>query len=101
VLNGDFDAGGIMESTAHKFKDMGLKLIKFSDDIPEFNICTSEGLDPVMREGLKKVLISITRDVPECDAILKSINPNYTGFTEASDEDYNQIRLMMSKMGMI
>ena len=75
--------------------------MKFSDDIPEFNICASERLDPAMREELKNVLISITSDVPECAAILKAINPNYTGFTEASDDDYNQIRLMMSKMGMI
>ena len=101
VLNGDFDAGGIMESTAHKFKEKGLKLVKFSDDIPEFNICASERLDPAMRAELKKVLISITPDLPECDAILKAINPNYTGFTEASDDDYNQVRIMMSKMGMI
>ena len=54
-----------------------------------------------MRAELKKVLISITPDLPECDAILKAINPNYTGFTEASDDDYNQVRIMMSKMGMI
>jgi phosphonate transport system substrate-binding protein len=101
VLNGDFDAGGVMESTAHKFKDMGLKLIKFSDDIPEFNICVSGSLDPGLRAKLKEVLLTINSSIPECDAILKSINPNYTGFTEALDADYNHIRLMMSKMGMI
>jgi phosphonate transport system substrate-binding protein len=101
ILNGDFDAGGIMESTAHKFKDMGLKLIKFSEDIPEFNICVSGGLDPKVRVALRDALVSISSAVPECDALLKSLNPNYTGFTEASDEDYNNIRFMMSSMGMI
>lgn len=101
VLNGDFDAGGIMESTAHKFKEMGLKLIKFSDDIPEFNICVPASLDPETRAELKGALVSINRASPEGDALLKSINPNYTGFTEASDEDYNNVRLMMSSMGMI
>lgn len=101
ILNGDFDAGGIMESTAHKFKDMGLKLIKFSGDIPEFNICVSGGLDPSVRVALRDALVSISSAVPECDALLKSLNPNYTGFTEASDEDYNNIRSMMSNMGMI
>jgi methyl-accepting chemotaxis protein len=101
ILNGDFDAGGIMESTAHKFRDMGLKLIKFSEDIPEFNICVSGGLDPKVRVALRDALVAISSAVPECDALLKSLNPNYTGFAEASDEDYKNIRFMMSSMGMI
>ena len=44
VLKGDFDAGGVMEDTAHKFKDQGLKFLKISGDIPEFNICVNKSL---------------------------------------------------------
>src|SRR4030066_1618748 len=44
VLNGEFDAGGVMESTAEKFKSQGLKVIKSSPDIPEFNICVNKDL---------------------------------------------------------
>ena len=45
VLNGDFDAGAVMESIAYKYKDMGIKFIKISDEIPEFNICVSKDTD--------------------------------------------------------
>jgi len=34
VLNGDFDAGAVMESIANKYKDMGIKLVKVSEAIP-------------------------------------------------------------------
>ncbi|MEW6107889.1 MAG: phosphate/phosphite/phosphonate ABC transporter substrate-binding protein [Nitrospirota bacterium] len=101
VLNGDFDAGGVMESTAHKFRDMGLKFIKFSDDVPEFNICVSSSLDPKDVIELKNALISLSDSTPEGASILKSINGSYTGFVEASEEGYNKIRIMMSKMGLI
>ncbi|OGW27115.1 MAG: hypothetical protein A2X59_04615 [Nitrospirae bacterium GWC2_42_7] len=101
VLKGDFDAGAMMESTALKFKDMGLKLIKFSDEIPEFNICVSKNFDRKMAAELKKALVSLNDNVPEDSAILKFINKNYTGFAEASDEAYDKVRTMMSKIGMI
>jgi phosphate/phosphite/phosphonate ABC transporter binding protein len=101
VLAGDFDAGGIMESTALKFQDKGLKLIKFSEDISEFNICVSAGLDQKTVAELKEALISISDKTAEGSAILESINKNYTGFVEAIDEDYNNVRTMMSKIGLI
>ncbi|MBI5640229.1 MAG: phosphate/phosphite/phosphonate ABC transporter substrate-binding protein [Nitrospirae bacterium] len=101
VLNGDFDAGGIMESTANKFRDMGLKLVKISEDIPEFNICVSGDLDGKIVAELRNALLSINDSTSEGILILKSINPNYTGFIESLDEDYNGVRLMMTKIGLI
>lgn len=101
VLNGDFDAGAVMESTAYKFRDMGLKFIKFSDDVPEFNICVSQTLDTKLSAELKKALISLNDSTADGATILKSINGSYTGFGEVSDDEYNQIRVMMSKIGLI
>jgi methyl-accepting chemotaxis protein len=101
VLNGEFDAGGVMESIGYKFKDMGLSLIKFSDDLPEFNICVSSTLEVKLAEAVKSLLISLDVSTPEGASVLKSLNSNYTGFVEATDEDYNSIRVMMSKLGMI
>ena len=64
VLKGDFDAGAVMESTALKYKEMGLKLIKYSEEIPEFNICMSERIDfPKMASDLKKALVSLNLKV--------------------------------------
>jgi len=101
VLAGDFDAGGIMESTARAFKDKGLRLLKFSDDIPEFNICVSSDIDPQVADGLKEALVGIDGGTSEGAAILKSVSESYTGFLEASDADYENVRLMMSEIGLI
>lgn len=101
VLSGDFDAGGIMESAAHKFKDSGLKLIKYSDDIPEFNICVTNSLDAKTVSALTESFIRLNDKAADGALILKSINASYTGFVEATDSDYNNIRAMMSKIGLI
>ena len=101
VLAGDFDAGGIMESTAYAFEEKGLELLKISDDIPEFNICVSRDIDPVLMAELREALVGIHDGTPEGEGILKSINKSYTGFCEASDEDYEGIRTMMSTIGLI
>lgn len=101
VLRGDFDAGGVMESVAQRFKDRGIKIIKFSEDIPEFNICVSRTLPEKDRTSIKMALIALTDATSEGSTILKSIQKDYTGFMEASDEDYNSVRLLMSKLGMI
>ncbi len=101
VLAGDFDAGGIMETTAYAFKDKGLKLVKISEDIPEFNICVSRDLDSLVSDELKNALVGINGGDPAGSAILKSIDKSYTGFLGASDEDYQGVRTMMKKIGLV
>ena len=101
VLNSDFDAGAVMEATAYKYKEMGLKFIKFSEDIPEFNIAVSNKLDAARIAELKAVLLSISDSTPEEASLLKAIDQKYTGFAEAADDDYNGVRLMMSRIGLI
>lgn len=101
VLKGDFDAGGVMEATAHKFKDEGLRLLQVSDDIPEFNICYNPAFDGKDLGVIKTALISLNDSTAEGALILKSIGKECTGFVEASDSDYDGIRTKMSKIGII
>ncbi|MBS1114501.1 MAG: methyl-accepting protein RppA [Nitrospirae bacterium] len=101
VLNGDFDAGAVMESTAYKYKDRGIKFIKISDEIPEFNICTAKNLDGELKKELQSALIALDPDSSEGATILKSINESYTGFVESSDEEYDGIKNMMISLGLI
>jgi phosphonate transport system substrate-binding protein len=101
VLKGDFDAGAVMESIAHKYKVQGIKFVKVSDEIPEFNICISKNIDVTIPDKLKDAFISLSPDFVEGAAILKSINESYTGFVGASDEEYDGIKQMMIKLGLI
>ncbi len=101
VLKGDFDAGGVMEATAYKFKSEGLRLVQISDDIPEFNICYNPSIDGKDLAVIKTALLSLNESDAEGSLILKSIGKDCTGFVEATDGDYNGIRMKMSKLGII
>ncbi|MDA8168777.1 MAG: phosphate/phosphite/phosphonate ABC transporter substrate-binding protein [Nitrospiraceae bacterium] len=98
VLKGEFDAGGLMESTAYKYKAKGLTFLKFSAEIPEFNIVSGKTDEETVRR-LKKALAELNSSGAD-SPVLKSIDPGYTGFMEASDEDFSGIRKMMSSIGM-
>jgi phosphate/phosphite/phosphonate ABC transporter binding protein len=101
VLKGEFDAGGVMEDTAYKFKDQGLKFLKISENIPEFNICVNKSLSKKDVSLLISALTALTDASAEGGLALKSIAKAYTGFTEAKDDDYDVIKSMMLKLGML
>lgn len=100
VLGGDFDAGGVKESAAIKHRDMGIKVLRISEDIPEFNFTVAADLDKQILRDLRTALLDLREDDPEARPVLKAIQENYTGFIEAQDEDYSVIRGMMSKIGL-
>jgi phosphate/phosphite/phosphonate ABC transporter binding protein len=101
IMKGDFDAGAVMESIAYKYKSQGIKFVKISDEIPEFNICISKNIDASILEKLKEAFISLSPDSAEGTAILKAINESYTGFVESSDDEYDVIKKMMIMLGLI
>ncbi len=98
VLAGEYDAGGIRESTATLFESRGLTVIKKSIDIPEFNICVSKDMDPATAERIKHALTSMDRRDAEQARSLTMIDPDYTGFTDAAAADYDAIDKIMSAM---
>ncbi len=95
VLAGEYDAGGLRESTAKNFEDRGLEVIKTSLEIPEFNICASKNIDEALMGQIKKSLIAL-KSTDKGDArLLSLIDKDYTGFAEAVDSDYDAIRKAM------
>ncbi|MDP3296664.1 MAG: phosphate/phosphite/phosphonate ABC transporter substrate-binding protein [Thermodesulfovibrionia bacterium] len=98
VLNGEFDAGGVMESTAEKFKNQGLKSIKSSFEVPELNICVNKNLSKEEKLLIKQSLLELDNNIPEHRKILQSINVNYTGFIESLDSDYDGVREIIQKL---
>ena len=95
VLAGEYDAGGLMESTAGKFLDQGLKVLKTSVEIPEFNICASKGLDAGTQESTRKALAALNRRNEGHAQVLAMIDQEYTGFVAAEDGDYDGVRKLM------
>ncbi len=84
-----------MDSIADKFLDQGLKKLKTSIDIPEFNICASRGLDAGVLETIKKALIALDPGNAVHARVLATIDRDYTGFVSAADGDYDGVRRTM------
>ena len=101
VLKGEFDAGGVMESTAEKFRGQGLNFIKYSLEIPEFNICVNRDVSEEDKLLIKQAFLGLDEDIDRDREILLAINPEYTGFIESKDEDYDTIREIMQKLGLL
>ena len=57
-----------------------------------------ENADP--RE-IKKALLALDYKNPDDMAVLQAISPLYTGFAESTFEDYEEIRRLMNKLGML
>ena len=100
VLSGNFDAGGITESVANKFKDKGIKFIQFSENLPGFIICVSKTIPQGMKESLEIALTALSDTRPESSAILHSIYKRYSGFEKAYDIEFAQLESMMSQLGL-
>lgn len=98
IIAGEYDAGGMSESTAKMFEDRGLIILKTSIDVPEKNICISKHLDKNTSDLIKQALLALNRGQEAHATILGSINPNYSGFEPASDEEYDGVRKLLAKI---
>jgi len=98
VLLGEMDAGGLRETTANQFREKGLKFIKTSEDIPEFNFCARPGLDKDLAEAIKSALLALEVRRDEDARVLKAMDKDYTGFMEARDTDYEGVREMVRRV---
>jgi phosphate/phosphite/phosphonate ABC transporter binding protein len=98
VMAGEYDAGGLRETVARAFEGRGLTVLKTSFDIPEFNVCVSKDLDRTVAAELKKALLALDANDSEQARLLGLIDPDYTGFTGATDGDYDGIRKVVDQM---
>ncbi len=96
IVNGDVDAGGLLEPVANKFISKGLKILKISEDIPEFNFCVRADLDPELIEKVKTLLLELNEEKIEDRNIIKTIEYEYNGFMEASEIDYLGVEEMLN-----
>jgi len=101
VVSGDFDAGAVTEGVALRFKDKGIKFIKFSEDLPGFIICAGKNVPNGMRDSLESALTALTESTPAASSILRAIDERYSGFEKAFDNEFSLLRTMMRRISMI
>ncbi len=92
VLSGEFDAGGLMEETAYKYKDKGLRILKLSPEVPEFNVCCNLSVDETTLKAVRDALVALDVSKAEDATVLKSLGKDCTGFVAATESDYDIFR---------
>ncbi len=92
VLDGEFDAGGMMEETAEKYSGMGLRILQLSSEIPEFNICCNPSVDQATINAIRDALTALDVSKKDEAMILRSLGKDCTGFVPATEEDYARFK---------
>lgn len=91
VLQGDFDAGAVKSGTFKKYKDKGLEELGFFWNVTKPWVACP-GLNEDVVKALRKALLE-TDD----KAVLSKVGKSLSGFGEAEDKDYEDIRVAMKR----
>lgn len=96
VLNGDFDAGIMKESIAHKFASKGLRIIHLSPPLPTFVIAINRQFPAEKIPVLRNALLKLNVHEKTTHAILTALDPSYTGFTPATENYFQSTKTLIA-----
>ncbi len=96
VLNKDFDAGILKDTSFEKFAPQGLRKIHTSPPLSSYLFAVSERLPAETVKKLRAAFLELKADTPEGKAILNELDPAYNGFVVAEDKDYDTIRKLIA-----
>ncbi|ADC70616.1 phosphonate ABC transporter, periplasmic phosphonate-binding protein [Thioalkalivibrio sp. K90mix] len=96
VINGDFDAGILKDTTAYEWEGNGIRILHESPLLPPYVIAARDGLDPALRERIREVLLAARADDPASGPALRALDESYDGFAPVSDADYDVIRELIA-----
>ena len=96
VLNKDFDAGILKDTSFEKFASQGLRKIYTSPPLSSYLFAVSERLPAETVQKLRAAFLELKADTPEGKAILNELDPAYNGFVVAEDKDYDAIRKLIA-----
>ncbi len=98
VMNGDFDAGILKDTTARKWKGKGLKTLHASSALPPFNIAASPNMDANLLEQVRRALLMLDIRNLEHAKILQTLDEQYTGFAPVKDHEYDVVRKLIEPL---
>lgn len=96
VLNADFDAGIVKDTTAEKFAAHGLRVIHTSSPLPSYVFAVNKHLPAKTIAKLKDALVALKDDTEENKAILSALENGYNGFEIAEDKNFDGIRKLLA-----
>lgn len=95
ILNGDFDAGILKDTTALSWQGRGIRILHASPLLPPYVIAARNGFDPALASRLRESLLAARPEDPASGAVLRALDPHYDGFAPVTDADYDVIRKLI------
>jgi len=93
VLKGQYDAGAVRDSVAHKYSKLGIEVIAESEPIPTGPLVVGPGTSFVVTEKIRSALLELDpRDAVHQKVLGRLDDDLKNGFMPASDDDYAGIR---------
>ena len=92
VLGGYYDAGAVKDEVYYEYKDRGLNMLAKSPPIAAHLFVANENLPQETVHAIRQLLINL-KDT----TILTSIEPSVTGMAEVKDEDYDNLRTILTQ----
>lgn len=96
VMNGDFNAGILKDTTAYKWQGKGLRILYASPDLPPYNITASRETSPKTVAALRKAFLALNVKNPAHVKVIKALDKKYTGFAKTSDKEYDVVRKLVA-----
>lgn len=95
VMNGDFDAGILKDTTALAWHGKGVRILHESPALPPYVIVARKGLDRLLIETMQTALVNASQSDMDATAAIHALDRHYTGFAPASDSDYDVVRALI------
>jgi phosphonate transport system substrate-binding protein len=97
ILKGQYDAGAVRGSVAKKYLRLGIETIAESEPIPTGPVVVGPGAPFALIESIRKALLELNPANEAGQKVLKRLDDDFRGgFTEATDQDYSEIRTMIN-----
>jgi len=92
VIQGTYDAAGLMPDIAEKYMGQGLEVIAKSPELPEHVFAANKSMDPATFKNIQDAFLSM--DV----TLLKNIKESVTGVQKVHDKDFDILRKILDKV---
>ena len=93
VLKGQYDAGAVRDAVARKYQKLGIDILAESVAIPTGPLVAGPGTPYAVIENIKRALLELNPEDGNGAKILHRLDDDFrSGFTEATDGDYGDIR---------
>jgi phosphonate transport system substrate-binding protein len=99
VLLGEVDACGVRDVVGERFAERGLRILAWSDPIPNFPLVMPPASDPELRHMIERALIEDPRKDPAALSFIASLDPELAdGFAGCRDAEYDGLRKLATRI---